>query len=361
MGAQTSNLPTRVVIFGAGTMGSRIAVCFARNGVSVTVCDIAPSARQRAGDTIQSVLAEPTPVNRRRVRDGGADLVTPERPEDVSGRIELTADAGDALACADLVIEAIAENIVDKVELLERIQACIHPDAIVTSNTSSLDLGVLAGAVSRPARFAGLHWFNPPDLVELVEIVPAPETGASTIDTLRAWMAELGKTPVALRRAVPGFVANRLQYALIREAYALVAAGVCTWADADLAVTSGLGPRWAAVGPFESMDLAGLDIHLAVVRALFPELAHQNEPSDALVDLVAAGRLGAKSGSGLLGDYPQERLELLLLARDTMLRCVAEVRAESVFPQPNGLIGQITDTATVAKCDKSAPLSDDGG
>ncbi len=145
-------------------------------------------------------------------------------------------------------------------------------------------------------------------------------------------MQGLGKAPVVLTRAVPGFVANRLQYALIREAYALVAAGVCTWADADLAVTGGLGPRWAAVGPFQSMDLAGLDVHLAVATALFPLLATDSEPPGLLADLVADGRLGAKSGAGLLGAYPPDRREALTALRDGVLRGISGIVTRKEAP-----------------------------
>jgi len=129
----------------------------------------------------------------------------------------------------------------------------------VTTNTSSLPLAVLADGLERPERFASLHWFNPPELIELVEVVGSEGTAPETIETLQAWVEALGKAPIVVRRDVPGFVANRLQHALLREAYALVDAGVCSLADVDRAVTHGLGARWAAIGPFETMDLAGLD------------------------------------------------------------------------------------------------------
>ena len=154
-----------------------------------------------------------------------------------------------------------------------------------------------------------------------------PGTASSVVETLRTWLAALGKTPVVLRHGVPGFVANRLQYALLREAHALVAAGVCSWADADLAVARGLGPRWAAVGPFQSMDMAGLDVHLAVAGALFPGLAADTAPPQALARLVEAGHLGTKSGRGLLGGYPAERQEALTRQRDVTLRLMPAVRA----------------------------------
>ena len=307
-------------------MGVRIALLLASAGVDVCATARRQGTLRLALETLRSVLDErasgalgETPANR-------ADGAPGTSPEEVLARISFTTDGDDELARADLVIETISEDLADKVALLEHIGSRVRPDAIVTTNTSSLDLARLAGAVARPGRFAGLHWFNPADLVALVEIVPAPLTEASVVRTLEGWATELGKVPVVVRRAVPGFVANRLQYALLREAYALVAAGVCTWEDADLTVTSCLGPRWAALGPLQCMDLAGLDVHLAVARALFPELAVDTEPPRALAELVEAGHLGAKSGAGLLGVYPTKRREFLARLRDTTLRCVMQAR-----------------------------------
>ncbi len=136
---------------------------------------------------------------------------------------------------------------------------------------------------------------------------------------LRTWSERLGRRPIVLRRDVPGFVANRLQYALLREAYALVEAGVCGLADVDVAVTAGLGARWAALGPFETMDLAGLEVHAAVAAALFPLLSGTTELPAELVALRANGAGGARAGRGLLGDYPPERVGELETRRDADL------------------------------------------
>jgi 3-hydroxybutyryl-CoA dehydrogenase len=307
VGAPEPGLPARAVVIGAGTMGTRIAACLARAGVVVCATARRPETLRSAAAAVRAALAG--------LGDGA---------DSMADRVLFTTEADAELARADLVIETIREDLAAKTAVLGHVAQRARPDAIVTTNTSSLDLAALAAAAAGPERFAGLHWFNPADLVALVEVVPAPGTSAATVETLRGWMLGLGKTPVVLTRAVPGFVANRLQYALIREAYALVADGVCTWADADLAVTSGLGPRWAAVGPFQSMDLAGLDVHLAVARALFPVLAADSEPPDLLGDLVAAGRLGAKSGAGLLGDYPPQRREAVAALRDSVLRSISD-------------------------------------
>ena len=332
MRAAEPELPERVVVLGAGTMGARIALFFAQAGLHVCAVSRRPQTLRAARATVQSALAGAAPAGQAATAPAPA---AHDQPDDVLARIRFTTDPGDDLGRAGLVVETIRENLGDKIALLGQIGSRVPADAIVTTNTSSLDLAALAEAVPGPQRFAGLHWFNPADLIELVEIVPAAGTAAGTVATLRAWLAGLGKAPVVLDHAVPGFVANRLQYALLREAYALVAAGVCTWADADLAVVRGLGPRWAAVGPFQSMDIAGLDVHLAVTRALFPGLAAGTAPPQPLVSLVEAGHLGAKSGRGLLGEYPPERQEFLVRLRDTTLRLMPALRAAAAGPDPD--------------------------
>ena len=255
-------LPREVAVVGAGTMGAGIARVFAEAGPSVRLCARRESsleaARQRLGETAEQV--------------------------------RLTTSADEALDGAELVIETIAEEAEPKRALLARAEELASPEAILTTNTSSLPLAALAIGLRRPERFAGLHWLNPPELVELVEVVGGEHTAPETLETLAGWMEELGKAPIVVRDA-PGFVVNRLQYALLREAYALVDAGVCTFADVDRAVTHGLGARWAAIGPFETMDLAGLDVHAAVAQNLWPELNNDSEPTPSIARAVERGSL----------------------------------------------------------------------
>jgi 3-hydroxybutyryl-CoA dehydrogenase len=256
-------LPREIAVVGAGTMGAGIARVFAETGASVRLCarreSSLESARGRLGET--------------------------------AAQVRLTTSADDALDGAELVIETIVEEAEPKRALLARAEELTPPEAILTTNTSSLPLRELAKGLRRPERFAGLHWLNPPELVELVEVVGGERTASETLETLAGWMEELGKAPVVVRRDVPGFVVNRLQYALLREAYALVDAGVCTFADVDRAVTHGLGARWAAIGPFETMELAGLEVHAAVAANLWPELSNDSEPSPLLAEALERGSI----------------------------------------------------------------------
>jgi 3-hydroxybutyryl-CoA dehydrogenase len=204
----------------------------------------------------------------------------------------------DTVRDAEIVFEAIAEQEDTKRDLFRRIGA-VAPQAILASNTSSILPSALVEAVAAPDRFIVAHFFNPADVVPLVEIVPAPTTSAATVTTMRDLLADAGKQPVVLGREIAGFVANRLQAALLREAFALERAGIASFADIDDVVRGGLGSRWAAAGPFAVVDLGGLDIWTAVTTRLFPELATDTEPPAALTERVAAGRLGAKTHGGL--------------------------------------------------------------
>lgn len=299
---RSKSLPQRVSIVGAGTMGAGMAAVFARGG-----CEVRLAARRDS--SIDDALRR-------------AASIAGEHASRISGTTSLE----DALAGADLVVETIAEESEPKRLVLALAETVAATDAILVSNTSSISLGTLAETLQRPERFAGLHWFNPPELVELVEVVRTERTDPEVTDTLRSWMEALGKAPVLVARDTPGFIGNRLQYALVREAFALVEAGVCTPEDADRVLTHGLGARWAAVGPFQTIDLAGLDIHLAVARNLYPELSCETEPSERIEELVGEGSLGCKSGRGLLGDYDQARVEALAQRRLRVLTSLPALR-----------------------------------
>lgn len=278
------SLPERVTVIGGGTMGAVLARVLAEAG-----CNVALHVR--------------TP----------RDLAIPG--------VRVTSDLDDALDGADLVSEAITEAVEPKRAVLARaLERC--PDAIVTTQTSALSLDDLA----RGARFAGWHWSNPPDLMDVVEICPGAETDPAVIERLIEITEALGKVSAVLRWPVPGYLLNRLQYALMREAWNLVESGVCDFADVDRALTHGLGLRWAAIGPFEVQDVAGLDVHLAVAESLMPVLGGQREPPAVLREMVARGDRGTATGSGLLGDYDEARAAELLARRERVMRAAKAAR-----------------------------------
>jgi 3-hydroxybutyryl-CoA dehydrogenase len=278
-------LPREATVVGAGTMGAGIARVFADAGCAVRLTARRESSLEAA---------------RERVGEGA---------------VLLTTDLDEALRGVGLVVETIVEEAEPKRAVLARAEELAAPEAILTTNTSSLSLAEVGRDLKRPERFAGLHFLNPPELVEVVEVVGAEGTAPETLATLKGWTEELGKAPVVVRVDVPGFVVNRLQYALLREAYALVDAGVCSFEDVDRAVTYGLGARWAAIGPFETMDLAGLDVHAAVAGNLWPELATTDKPSGSIAAAHARGHI--REGSD--PDALRER-------RDRVLRALRDLR-----------------------------------
>ena len=299
-------------------MGAGMALAFARAGSDVTV-------RARRASSLQDAQASMA-RSMQLLNDYGA--VPESNGPDILGRVRFTTALEDLDPTSELIIESIPERLDDKRALLAEIEALVGTQTVITSNTSSLPLAELASGLHRKERFAGYHWFNPPELVQLVEIVAVAGTDAQTVTSLHAWSLAIGKRPVTLARDVQGFVANRLQYALIREAYGLVEDGVCSPQDVDQAVRAGLGPRWAAVGPFETMDLAGLDVHAEVARQLFPTLSTASEPPAILRRLVEEGALGTKTGKGLLGTYDEAAVNVLAERRARLLIAIASMFAQ---------------------------------
>jgi 3-hydroxybutyryl-CoA dehydrogenase len=255
----------RVGILGAGLMGAGIAEVFAAAGAEVAVHDPDP---ERVGEL-----------------DG---------LERVRGVDSLAA----AAAGADLVIEAAPEDLALKRELFAHLDAAAPAAAILATNSSAISTGEIAVATTRPERVVGTHWWNPPGLVDLVEVIEAEATSKETVARTIAILRAVGKTPVHVRRDLPGFVGNRLQHALRREALSLVDAGVCSPADADRVARQVLAPRLAAFGLIELADNEGLDRVAAMQEALTPHLERSGTPARGLTTRVALGTLGAKSGRG---------------------------------------------------------------
>ncbi len=282
-----------VAIIGAGTMGAGMAVAFARFGWTVRLVS-------RRESTIEAAFVH---MREKVALLAACDVIPTSAQQTIMARIRAGTDLQDVASGTRLVVESIVEDLSAKSALLSELENVIGRDCVLSSNTSSLPLGELSAALRYPERFAGFHWFNPAELVPLVEVIPVSATADAVVADLVNWSYSLGKEPVVVRREIPGFVANRLQYALIREAYWLVEQNVCTTEDVDRVLRHGLGLRWASMGPFESVDFAGLDVHLKVAGTLFPLLSCSENAPSALQTAVASGALGVKSGRGLRGTY----------------------------------------------------------
>lgn len=267
-----------VSVLGAGLMGHAIAAAFVARGIPVALFDPDPEARRMAPELVQVAV----------------DDLNQQTPP---AALSLTDDLVDAVKGADVVFEASPEQLDLKRKLVADIGAA-NPNAIIASNTSSFPAASLAEHAVNPGLVVVAHWWNPPHLISLVEIVSASADGTAAT-TLATLLRSIGKEPVHLRRDIPGFIGNRLQHALWREAFALVEAGVCDAETIDVVVRNSFGQRLGALGPMENADYVGLDLTLAIHTTLFPSLSAASTPSPLLQHAVAEGHLGKKSGQGL--------------------------------------------------------------
>jgi 3-hydroxybutyryl-CoA dehydrogenase len=289
----------RLSVLGAGVMGRNIAKVLLRGGHQVALYS----------------------RTERTLLDAGGAL---ER--EAAAQITYTTSIGEAAAGAELILESVPESLPLKVLVLREAESAAPAQAVIASNTSSLPLDRLAEGLARPERFLGLHWFNPAHLIPLVEVVPTERTDVAVLQRAEALMSELGKRPLVLSRAIEGFLANRLQYALIREALQLVHDGVATPEQIDTVLTDCLGPRWAVLGPMRSTDLAGAPTAVAVARQLFPLLSNAQEPQPVLTDLIEDGRLGVSAGAGF---YTYPDADGVAQTRDRLLSSVLGALAEA--------------------------------
>lgn len=235
------------------------------------------------------------------------DALTEARASFEDGRISIdcSGDLETALHERQLVIEAVPEVLHLKRDTLARVSATLA-DAVIATNTSGFRVSELAEAVTDPSRFVGTHFFNPADVAPLVEVVAGEQTSPATVDWVVHLLEATGKHPVRVERDIPGFIANRLQHALWREAFALVGDGVCSAETIDAVVLQSFGPRLGVMGPMEHADYIGLDLLANVQSRLLPQLESSGHVSSVLSDLIEKGRLGRKTGSGF-GHWTPER------------------------------------------------------
>ncbi len=304
-----------VALIGAGTMGPGMAAVFASHGFEVRLADIKPEILERAKATTETVYA--TLVN------GGmlaASTVEAARP-----RVRFTTDTGDAVHGADVVVEAIPERLDLKQRLFAEIEGQVSSDAILASNTSGIRITELGKAVTRPERVVGMHWSNPPHLIPVIEIIRGERTSQATVDAISRVVERLEMLPVLVRRDVPGFVENRILYAIMREALHLLEAGIASAEDIDTITKWGIGYKLSVIGPLELLDVAGLDIYQSVASYLNADLSSRTDVSPLIQEKVQAGELGLKTGKGLFAYRPeqipplmQKRMRLLLAARKAL-------------------------------------------
>ncbi|RBP99016.1 3-hydroxyacyl-CoA dehydrogenase family protein [Bifidobacterium xylocopae] len=280
----------RIGNLGAGTMGHATALQFAMKGYPVVLVDSSQEALERGRTLIENDLNT-------FIESG---LVPADERQDILDRIDPTSDY-QALADVDFIIESVLENLDVKHSVWSQVEAIVSESTILATNTSGLSPSEIASVLSHPERFVVAHFWNPAQLMPLVEVVPGKETSQETVEATVALMNRVGKHAVPLKTESLGFVGNRIQAAVIRECLNIVQRGIASPEAVDDIVKYSLGRRWAILGPIASADLGGLDIFDNISKYLYDDLAGEGGEDQVLKAKVAAGELGAKTGRGF---YP---------------------------------------------------------
>jgi 3-hydroxybutyryl-CoA dehydrogenase len=275
----------RITVLGAGTMGHGIAHAAAAAGFETVLYDVSAEAVAKGREAIEQIVRKGVEIGK----------VAPAGAAAILGRVRTTDDLPAAVGEADLVIEAAPERIDLKLQLFADIEACAPAGAVIATNTSALSITEMAGAMKNPRRVAGMHFFNPVHKMKLVEIVQALESAPETLETIADVARRMGKETVLVREA-PGFITSRVNATIGNEAFFMLQEGVASAPDIDKALKLGLNHP---MGPFELVDLVGLDTRLSVLQFLHRSLGEKYRPCPLLVQYVQAGRLGRKVGRGV--------------------------------------------------------------
>lgn len=273
----------RIAVIGAGLMGHGIALVMARAGHAVSVTDPVPAALEALHGRIRDSMA---PMGLQGEIEAALALVTP------------VSSVRDAVGEADVVFEAAPEKLALKQAIFAEVEAAAPEACILASNTSVMPITEIMGGLAHRGRALGTHWWNPPHLIPLVEVIRTAWTDQAAADRMVDLLAQAGKTPVRVEKDVPGFIGNRLQHALWREAISLVERGICDAEAVDTVIKSCFGRRLAVLGPLENADLVGTDLTLDIHRNVLFDLESRQGPSPYLEALVRDGKLGMKTGEG---------------------------------------------------------------
>ena len=279
---------SNISVVGAGLMGHGIAQAFAQKKYNVTLYDLSDRILEQALNHIASDLE--TFVEE--------DILEKQDIADILSRINLTTDLRHAASGADLIIEAAPEDLDLKKDLFTEMDRYAPDHTILASNTSMLPISRFGSQVSRKEKLIITHWFNPPAIVPVVEIVQGNETSEATVQTTFQLLKDIGKQPVRVRKEIPGFLVNRIQTAMFREVLSLLEQEVASPEDIDTAVKGSFGLRLGVIGVLETMDMAGLDLMYKGTRHLYQYIDHSTEPQRVLEEKVEQGALGVKTGKG---------------------------------------------------------------
>jgi len=304
---------TRAALVGLGTMGPGIAATLARGGMDVACFDTSAEARDKASGMIAAAA------------DVLDRLGMPDRGNGSAIEISATMDA--CVDGADLVIENVPENLEIKMGVFAKLDKLVSRDCILASDTSGIPITKLQEGNSVPGRVVGMHWSNPPHIIPVVEVIAGAKTDQTTVAWLVETVKQLGLKPVVVNKDVPGFVENRVLYALMRECVDLVERGVIDAEGLDTCVSWGIGYKLAVIGPMALLDVAGLDIYQAVGSYLNADLSKRDDVSAYVTERTARGQLGMKTAGGIY-DYTPERIARLRAERASKLVAVRRTLEE---------------------------------
>ena len=288
----------RIAVLGAGLMGHGIAQIFAINGHEVFITDV---TEEILGQAIEHVRRNLTFLAENKI--GKVEEIEP-----AVKRIMTTRSLKEAVANADFVVEAVSEKLDLKQQLFQETENYCSPDTILATNTSVISITEIAAKCEKKDRVVGTHFWNPPYLIPLVEVVPGDETASRFVDATYDVMKAVGKHPVKVKKDVPGFVGNRLQHALWREAISIVDQGIADAATVDEVIANSFGIRLPVLGPLETADMVGLDLTLQIHDYILKYIESSPGPAPVLKQKVAEGNLGFKTGRGFQ-EWNKESME----------------------------------------------------
>lgn len=300
-----------VAVVGAGTMGPGMAATFARHGFEVRLCDVKAEVLERGKGTVETVY---------KTLIGGA-FMTEGDAEAGRARLHFTLDTAEAVRGADFVLEAIPEKLEIKHSFFREVEGLVGDETILASNTSGIQISAIAEAVRRPERVVGMHWSNPPHMIPVIEVIKGTRTGDAVVEATKRVVERIDMIPVLVQKDVPGFIENRILYAIMREALHLLEEGVASPADVDTITKWGIGYKLAVIGPLELLDVAGLDIYNSVASYLNADLSAGTGVTPLVTEKVARGELGLKTGRGLF-EYTPEEIQALGQRRGRLLMAV---------------------------------------
>src|SRR6056297_95858 len=288
----------KISVIGAGTMGHGIAQLCADSGLKVNFFDISKDKLKKGYESIKKNLST--------LESKGQ--ITKEQADNTLDNIMLEEKIEDAVKGVELVIECIVENLEIKQKVYEELDSICDESVILASNTSGLSPTAIAKNLKHPERMVVAHFWCPPELIPLVEVVPGEKTSSEIVDKTMDWVNQIGKEPVKMKKECLGFIGNRMQYALLREAIYIVEQGWADVEEVDKAVEYGFGRRLPATGPIKTADLGGAEVFYSISSYLFKDLCDSKKPSPVMKEIIDNNNYGVKTGKGFY-DWDEKKID----------------------------------------------------